>query len=232
MAEIPDGSTAAPNPSLPALIEAELARFAPRQLFAQVAVQLAVQAVAYGSMAFLLYPAPPGRRASRRRASERPARDAGLATAGPRLLGVPDGRGVPRSPVRPEPVTCGCALAFPAELRRRVGTGGASRSPSSPRGSWCQPVSRRTLSTASLIGSARANESRCRRQRRDRGGRKRCGRRWRSRAGGGDAGVDVVVGSRGVGDAEVALRARHQLHQALGSGGRLCAREVPPPRRR
>ena len=53
--KIPDGSTAAPNPSLPALIKAELARFACRQLFAQVAVRLVVQAVAYGSMAFLLY---------------------------------------------------------------------------------------------------------------------------------------------------------------------------------
>ena len=41
----------------------------------------------------------------------------------------------------------------------------------------------------------------------------------------GDAGVDVLAGVEGVGDAEVALRARHQLHQALGAGGRLggCA---------
>ena len=41
----------------------------------------------------------------------------------------------------------------------------------------------------------------------------------------GDAGVDILPGVEGVGDAEVALRARHQLHQALGSGGRLrgCA---------
>ena len=41
----------------------------------------------------------------------------------------------------------------------------------------------------------------------------------------GDAGVDVLSGVEGIGDAEVALRARHQLHQALGSGGRLggCA---------
>ena len=35
----------------------------------------------------------------------------------------------------------------------------------------------------------------------------------------GDAGVDILPGVEGVGDAEVALRARHQLHQALGSGG-------------
>lgn len=55
MAEISDGSTAAPNPSVEALIKAELARFARRQLFTQIAVQLVVQAVAYGSMAFLLY---------------------------------------------------------------------------------------------------------------------------------------------------------------------------------
>ena len=41
----------------------------------------------------------------------------------------------------------------------------------------------------------------------------------------GDAGVDVLSGVEGIGDAEVALRARHQLHQALGSGRRLggCA---------
>ena len=41
----------------------------------------------------------------------------------------------------------------------------------------------------------------------------------------GDAGVDVLSGVEGIGDAEVALRARHQLHQALGAGRRLggCA---------
>ena len=41
----------------------------------------------------------------------------------------------------------------------------------------------------------------------------------------GDAGVDVLPGVEGIGDAEVALRARHQLHQALGPGRRLgsCA---------
>ena len=41
----------------------------------------------------------------------------------------------------------------------------------------------------------------------------------------GDAGVDVLSGVEGVGNPEVTLRARHQLHQALGSGGRLrgCA---------
>ena len=43
----------------------------------------------------------------------------------------------------------------------------------------------------------------------------------------GDAGVDILPGVEGVRDAEVALRARHQLHQALGSGGRLRARAVP-----
>ena len=55
MAEISDGSTVAPNPSVEALIKAELARFARRQLFVQVAVQLVVQVAAYGSMAFFLY---------------------------------------------------------------------------------------------------------------------------------------------------------------------------------
>ena len=41
----------------------------------------------------------------------------------------------------------------------------------------------------------------------------------------GDAGVDVLPGVEGAGDAEVALRARNKLHQALGSGWRLrgCA---------
>ena len=92
MAEISDGSTVAPNPSVEALIKAELARFARRQLFVQVAVQLVVQVAAYGSMAFFLYRNPPDRAASRRRAPERPARDAGLAAAGPRLLrSSPDG---------------------------------------------------------------------------------------------------------------------------------------------
>ena len=43
----------------------------------------------------------------------------------------------------------------------------------------------------------------------------------------GDAGVDVLPGVEGVRDAEVALRARHQLHQALGAGGRLGACAVP-----
>ena len=43
----------------------------------------------------------------------------------------------------------------------------------------------------------------------------------------GNAGVDVLPGVEGVGDAEVALRARHQLHQALGSGGRLRGCAVP-----
>ena len=43
----------------------------------------------------------------------------------------------------------------------------------------------------------------------------------------GDAGVDILAGVEGVGDAEVALRARHQLHQALGSGGRLRGCAVP-----
>ena len=43
----------------------------------------------------------------------------------------------------------------------------------------------------------------------------------------GDAGVDILPGVEGVGDAEVALRARHQLHQALGSGGRLRGCAVP-----
>ena len=43
----------------------------------------------------------------------------------------------------------------------------------------------------------------------------------------GDAGVDALPGVEGVGDAEVALRARHQLHQALGSGGRLRGCAVP-----
>ena len=35
----------------------------------------------------------------------------------------------------------------------------------------------------------------------------------------GDAGVDVLPGGEGVGDAEVALRARHQLHQARVPAG-------------
>ena len=35
------------------------------------------------------------------------------------------------------------------------------------------------------------------------------------------------MGVEGIGDAEVALRARHQLHQALGSGWRLRVRAVP-----
>ena len=41
----------------------------------------------------------------------------------------------------------------------------------------------------------------------------------------GDAGVDVLPRVEGVGDAQVALRTGHQLHQALGAGGRLrgCA---------
>ena len=43
----------------------------------------------------------------------------------------------------------------------------------------------------------------------------------------GDAGVDVLAGVEGVVDAEVALRARHQLHQALGAGGRLRGCAVP-----
>ena len=43
----------------------------------------------------------------------------------------------------------------------------------------------------------------------------------------GDAGVDVLSGVEGIGNAEVALRARHQLHQALGSGGRLGGCTVP-----
>ena len=43
----------------------------------------------------------------------------------------------------------------------------------------------------------------------------------------GDAGVDILPGVEGVGDAEVLLRARHQLHQALGSGGRLGSCAVP-----
>ena len=43
----------------------------------------------------------------------------------------------------------------------------------------------------------------------------------------GDAGVDVLPGVESVGDAEVALRVRHQLHQALGSGGRLRGCAVP-----
>ena len=43
----------------------------------------------------------------------------------------------------------------------------------------------------------------------------------------GDAGVDVLPGVEGIGDAEVALRARHQLHQALGAGGRLRGCAVP-----
>ena len=37
----------------------------------------------------------------------------------------------------------------------------------------------------------------------------------------------VLPGVEGVGDAEVALRTRHQLHQALGSGGRLRSCAVP-----
>ena len=55
MAEISDGDTTAPNSSVEALIKTELERFARRQLFTQVAVQLVVQTVAYGSMAFFLY---------------------------------------------------------------------------------------------------------------------------------------------------------------------------------
>ena len=43
----------------------------------------------------------------------------------------------------------------------------------------------------------------------------------------GDAGVDILPGVEGVGDAEVALRARHQLHQALGAGRRLRGCAVP-----
>ena len=86
MAEISDGSTVAPNPSVEALIKAELARFARRQLFVQVAVQLVVQAAAYGSMAFFLYRIHRTVQQGCRRAPERPARDAGLAAAGPRLL--------------------------------------------------------------------------------------------------------------------------------------------------
>ena len=43
----------------------------------------------------------------------------------------------------------------------------------------------------------------------------------------GDAGVDILLGVEGIGDAELALRARHQLHQALGSGRRLRVRAVP-----
>ena len=43
----------------------------------------------------------------------------------------------------------------------------------------------------------------------------------------GDAGVDILAGVEGVGDAEVALRARHQLHQALGAGRRLRGCAVP-----
>jgi len=43
----------------------------------------------------------------------------------------------------------------------------------------------------------------------------------------GDAGVDILFGVEGIGDAELALRARHQLHQALGSGRRLRIRTVP-----
>ena len=43
----------------------------------------------------------------------------------------------------------------------------------------------------------------------------------------GDAGVDVLPRVEGIGDAEVALRARHQLHQALGAGGRLRGCAVP-----
>ena len=43
----------------------------------------------------------------------------------------------------------------------------------------------------------------------------------------GDAGVDVLPGVEGVGDAEVALRVRHQLHHALGADGRLGAGAVP-----
>ena len=43
----------------------------------------------------------------------------------------------------------------------------------------------------------------------------------------GDAGVDILSGVEGIGDAEVALRTRHQLHQALGPGGRLRGCAVP-----
>ncbi len=43
----------------------------------------------------------------------------------------------------------------------------------------------------------------------------------------GDASIDMLAGVEGVGDDEVALRARHQLHQALGSGGRLRGCAVP-----
>ena len=35
----------------------------------------------------------------------------------------------------------------------------------------------------------------------------------------GDAGVAYLLGVEGIGNAEVVLRVRHQLHQALGSGG-------------
>ena len=42
----------------------------------------------------------------------------------------------------------------------------------------------------------------------------------------GDAGVDVLSGVEGIGDTQVVLRARHQLHQALGAGRRLGAGAV------
>lgn len=105
----------------------------------------------------LAVPAPPDRRASRRRASERPARDAGLATAGPRLLGVPDGGGVPRSPARPEPVsvwmrsrlpgrTCVgvSALAVRPGRLLRPAARGANRSRGAPcrRRHWSAPLAR------------------------------------------------------------------------------------------
>ena len=43
----------------------------------------------------------------------------------------------------------------------------------------------------------------------------------------GDACIDILPGVEGVRDAEVVLRAGHQLHQALRSGPRLRARAVP-----
>ena len=162
MAEISDGSTVAPNPSVEALIKAELARFARRQLFVQVAVQLVVQVAAYGSMAFFLYRI--------HRTVQQVA--AGLQNTPQEMLnslrrasaskGVPPtGRGRDSPPCEDGGARRVDALSpFRQNLRRRCWHRRAGGSAFFACGLWHRRVSRRSLSTTSLLGSlTRASRS-------------------------------------------------------------------------